>query len=190
MRCVTYLWILVLLVMTTGFCFAQQKNATGPWRFQSINSVGLLEGQTGSAFQLQTINGASYRSWFAGIGLGLDDYRFRTIPMFVDVRKEFGRSSKKFFLYADGGISFSWVTDNEKMAYSNEHFSNGFYDDFGLGYKMVLGRNNALQCSLGYSYKNITDTYSSEYISTPPIPPPDKINYSLNRLSIKLGWSF
>jgi hypothetical protein len=188
---------LACLVMVSVFCFAQQKTPTCLWRFQSINNVGLLEGQTGSAFQLQTINGARYQSWFAGLGLGLDDYRFRTIPLFMDIRKEFGKGSNHLFVYADGGISFSWVTDKEKMGYANEHFSNGFYDDFGLGYKTLLGKRNALQFSLGYSYKNITDTYTSYYFFTDlyfpgsqPGSPTESISYHLNRLSIKLGWSF
>ena len=181
-----------LLVMMTGFGFAQQKNQPGSWRFQSINSVGLLEGQAGSAFQLQTVNGARYFSWFAGIGVGLDNYRLRTIPIFLDVRKEFGNSSNKFFVYADAGISFSWIPDNEKMPYTQEHFSNGFYDDFGFGYKAALGKKNALQVSLGYSYKNLTDTYTYGYYNVDPPTgnPPEKISYYLNRLSIKLGWSF
>ena len=185
-----WLWTLAFLGMMTGICSAQQKSQAGSWRFQSINSVGLLEGQAGSAFQLQTINGAAYHSWFAGIGVGLDYYRLRTIPLFLDLRKEFGRSSHPFFIYADGGINFGWVTDMQKLGYVGEQFSNGFYDDLGLGYKAVLGKNNALLLSLGYSYKKITDTYISEYVGTPPLPPPTKINYSLNRLCIKLGWSF
>jgi hypothetical protein len=183
---------LTILVLMTGICFAQQESPVGKWRFQSINNVGLLEGQAGSAFQLQTINGAAYHSWFAGLGIGLDYYKLRTIPFFLDFRKEFGQSNQKFFLYADGGISFSWVTNMQKLGYVDEQFSNGFYDDLGLGYKTVLGKNNALLLSLGYSFKKITDTYSTPYygIDFPPTYPKEWVNYNLNRLTIKLGWSF
>ena len=182
----------LLLLFVTGSSVAQQKISPDRWRFQSVNSVGILEGQTGSAFQIQTVNGVCYQSWYAGVGLGLDYYRFRTIPLFMDIRKEFGKSSNKLFLYLDGGISFAWVTDDQKMPYNFEHFSNGFYDDMGIGYKALLGKKNALQISLGYTYKQLTDTYSSifYYNDLPPVYPPQKLNYSLNRLSIKLGWSF
>jgi len=183
--------ILFLLIISTGMGFAQQNQKREDWAFQSINNMGLLVGQTGPAFQLQSINGARYKSWFAGLGVGLDDYRFRTIPLFVDLRKDFGHSHHSIFAYADGGISISWVTNQEKMAYTHEDFSNGFYDDIGIGYKIVLGKN-ALQCSLGYSNKKIADTYSSPFynVDLPPVLAPQTIHYSLNRVSIKLGWSF
>ena len=192
-------FVLAILVLTFTRGSAQQKNPANDWHFQSIANVGLLEGQTGSAFQLQTINGARYKSWFAGVGLGLDFYRFRTIPLFLDIRKEFGSGTNKFFLYADGGISFSWLTDMEKTGYwPDEQFHNGFYNDFGLGYKTSVGKKSALLISLGYSYKKVKETYSSYnayipislYTEPGPLTTKEQINYSLNRLSIKLGWAF
>jgi hypothetical protein len=186
--------LLFLLTIMFKISSAQQKSLAGSWQFHSINNLGLLEGQTGSSFQIQSVNGAQYKSWFAGIGLGLDYYRYRTIPLFVDFRKEFGRSSNKLFVYIDLGISFSWVTDQQKMNYvTYDKFSNGFYSDLGLGYKINVGRSNSLLLSLGYSYKKITETYNLPFIYTGFPEPEDqiqKINYSLNRLSIKMGWVF
>ncbi|MEJ0080289.1 MAG: hypothetical protein WDM78_04865 [Puia sp.] len=191
--------LLTILVLLCTCGSAQQKIPANSWHFQSIANVGLLEGQTGSAFQLQTINGARYKSWFTGIGLGLDFYRFRTIPLFLDIRKEFGSGSNKFFIYADGGISFAWVTDMEKTDYwPDEQFHSGFYNDLGLGYKTSIGKKSALLISLGYSYKKVNETYASYNTYNPgliysepgPLNSKEQINYSLNRLSIKLGWTF
>ena len=129
---------------------AQKNTLTGQWQFHSINNLGLLEGETGSAFQLQTINGAQYKSWFAGVGIGLDFYRFRTIPLFVDIRKEFGKSNNKLFVYSDMGINFSWVTDQQKTSnVENDKFGNGFYGDWGFGYKVLVHKKNNLLLSLG-----------------------------------------
>ncbi len=126
---------------------AQQKTPPSQWQFHSINSVGLLEGETGSAFQLQTINGAQYKSWFTGVGLGLDFYRIRSIPLFADIRKEFGKENNKLFVYADFGINFSWATDQQKTSYvQGDKFSNGFYNDLGLGYKVSAGEKKMLWC--------------------------------------------
>src|ERR1700748_880249 len=83
--------------------FAQQKSVAMTWQFHSINNIGLLEGQAGAAMPLQTINGLQNKSWVVGAGVGLDDSRFRTLPLFVDIRKEFGTTQSKFFLYADAG---------------------------------------------------------------------------------------
>jgi hypothetical protein len=190
-------WLLICLLSGLAFCAtAQQKKSTGPWSFHSINNIGLLEGQTGSSFQIQTVNGAQYKSWFGGIGLGLDYYRYRTIPLFLDIRKEFGKSSNKLFLYADMGVSFCWLTDNQKMNYyQDDHFNNGMYGDFGVGYKIGLGRNDHdhLLLSLGYTFKKLNETYDAPEYFYPPAPGPvskDQINYNLNRLSIKIGWEF
>jgi hypothetical protein len=193
--------ILVLGMMSiAGVSSAQQTETSKSWQFRSINNLGLLEGETGSSFQLQTINGAAFRSWFAGIGLGIDYYRYRTIPLFADIRKEFGQARNKPFVYSDMGISFSWLTDNQKMNYRpDDHYGNGFYGDWGIGYKIAMAKNNALMISLGYSYKKITETYPTYFPWYPPINdipgpqvanPKDQIDYSLNRLSIKMGWQF
>ena len=186
-----------VLFLITALCLSvtvsgQQKAITSNWQFHSINNIGLLEGQTGSAFQIQSINGMQYKSWYGGIGLGLDFYRYRTIPLFIDIRKEFGSSVNKFFAYADGGVNFCWLTDNEKNTYlMDDHFDTGFYTDLGLGYKIGIGKSNHLLLGIGYSLKKLKETYNTYYYF-PPYNKTDKeeINYSLNRLTIKIGWEF
>jgi hypothetical protein len=191
--------VLVLLIVILSPAFAQQKTVANSWSFQSVLNAGLLEGQTGSSFQLQAINGARYKSWFAGIGLGLDYYRIRSIPLFVDVRKEFGKNRDKLFVYADGGISFTWASETQKTDYymPNPQFRNGFYSDLGFGYKAAVGKRSALLVSIGYSYKKASETYELPYYYYQYLYPTymmngtgDKINYSLNRLSMKIGWQF
>jgi len=183
----------IMLIGIVSISSAQQKASDRIWQFHSINNLGLLEGQTGSSFMIQTINGIQNRSWFVGAGVGLDFYRYRTIPLFIDIRKDFGQSVNKIFVYADLGTNFSWVTDNEKEHYLTEDkFGNGFYSDLGLGYKVRTGKNNSLLLSLGYSFKKLTETYRSQfyYPDLPPNEQFDRISYSLNRLSIKIGWQF
>ncbi len=191
------LLVFMLIGMIT-MSSAQTKTLSGQWQFHSINNVGLLEGETGSAFQLQTINGAQYKSWFAGVGLGLDFYRIRSIPLFADIRKEFGKGNNKLFVYADMGVNFSWATDLQKTSYvQNDKFSNGFYSDLGLGYKVAAGKKNAVVLSLGYSYKKTIESYDQQYYDpgfiytlTAQADGKEKINYSLNRLTVKIGWEF
>jgi hypothetical protein len=183
--------------------WAQQQKEKAGIAFHSINQVGLLNGQTGSAFQIQTVNGLQYKSWFAGIGAGIDYYRFRGIPLFVDIRKTFGHAKNKLFVYGDGGIQLNWATDKEKTTNGVEDkISNGLYLDGGLGYHIYINRSNAFLISLGYSYKKITDHspliyyYPFYYNSAITGVYPDqssqtnKLNYSLNRISIQLGWEF
>ena len=194
--------VFCLFIIMSGLVSAQEKKGANSWSFQSINNIGFLEGQTGSAFQLQTVNGVQYKSWFAGVGAGLDYYRYRTIPLFIDIRKEFFSGPNQLFIYTDAGVSFTWVTDNQKMGYVDDHFSNGFYSDLGLGYKRKVGKNDAILFSLGYSYKRLDESYTElyyNYNSYNMLPGTEtmynnnqmqKINYSLNRLSVKIGWEF
>jgi hypothetical protein len=191
----------ILCCFSWVFCSAQQTKAMTGIRFRSINQAGLLNGGYGSSWQLQTINGIQYRSWFGGIGVGLDDYRFRGIPLFADIRKTFGHSKNKVFVYGDGGIHFSWLTDKEKQntGQINDWYSNGPYLDGGLGYQVQLGGKNALLLSVGYSYKYLRQESNQLYFMPNNYPGPfnsdpgaavNTYHYQLNRISIKLGWAF
>ena len=183
----------LLAIMTIYFSalFAQQKIISRPFRFHSINNVVLLEGQAGSALQLPTINGAQYKSWFAGVGIGLDYYRYRTIPLFLDVRKEFGKRSNKLFIYEDAGMNFYWERDTYAKQFPvDDKFKNGFYGETGVGYKLKLNQRINLLFNAGYSYKNITEegTYPYMYpILAGMEYPVEKINYNLNRFVLQVG---
>lgn len=195
-----YQLIITLCCFSITICVAQQKKENTSILFHSINQTGLLNGQQSSACQIQTINGFQYKSWFGGIGIGLDYYRFRGIPLFADIRKTFGHNKNKLFVYADGGIHFSWVTDKEKNNYGSPgQFSNGLYLDGGIGYQIRVNSKNAILLNLGYSYKKVKETVSAyPYFYYPMIlvnisqnfSNTNTYNYHLNRISIKAGWEF
>ncbi|MBI2730097.1 MAG: hypothetical protein HYX40_04995 [Sphingobacteriales bacterium] len=164
-------------------------------RFQSINQTGLLQGQYESAVLLQTVNGIRMKQWFTGIGAGIDYYRFRSIPVFADVRRYLLNKKSSPFIYADGGVNFSWV-ENSKKILSNRGvtagFSNGLYTDVGLGYSFGVKNNVAFLLSAGYSYRNITEKREiTVWCFMPPCPPYiETYKYGLNRLAVKLGVQF
>jgi hypothetical protein len=186
--------LLSIVTICFSALFAQQKIISRPLKFHSINNIGLLEGQAGSAFQLQTVNGAQYKSWFAGVGIGLDYYRYRTIPLFFDVRKEFGKRSNKIFVYGDAGMNFYWATDKDVKQFPVDNkFKNGFYGEAGAGYKLKLNQRIHLLFNAGYSYKNISE--EGTYLYMYPILagmsyPVEKINYNLKRVVLKVGIEF
>ena len=194
-----YFLSVIMLSFLYSICPAQQQKGINRIQFHSINQLGLLNGETGSSCQIQTINGIQYKSWFAGIGVGLDYYRFRGIPLFADIRKTFGAAKNKLFVYGDGGIHFSWVTDKEKTVNGRPQskFSNGLYLDGGIGYQIQLSPKNALLLSVGYSYKQMKETAPVYYFypmivggDYPQSQPTNSYNYHLNRISIKVGWEF
>ena len=186
-------YILMLLVL--GSCIPAGANRTTKITSQDFNlsiMAGLLEGEKGSAFQLQTVNGVQYKGWFTGIGIGLDYYRIRSVPVFVDLRKNFGSLRKSFFAYLDGGIHYPWITDDQKD-FNGGVYSNGFYSDIGFGYRITLQGNTSVLLSLGYSYKKTVEK-GTPLVSCPFYGPcysgPQQIVYNLNRISFKLGFIF
>jgi hypothetical protein len=170
--------------------FAQSKA-----RFSSHNYVGLLEGEHGSSLQLQTINGVAFKSWFVGLGVGIDWYYRRSIPFFASIDKDFLQKGKRsFYFSANAGINFPWQTDNyhNEWGYNETKSTAGLYWSAGLGYKIGIGKgNDALLMQLGYDYKHVGEKVDLSYVFFPPeTDPHDQFDYHLRRLSIKVGWSF
>ncbi|MBC7905067.1 MAG: hypothetical protein H7Y27_16685 [Gemmatimonadaceae bacterium] len=163
--------------------------------FRSINQVGLLEGEAKSAFSIHTINGLSYNSWSAGIGVGIDYYHTRSIPLFIDIRKNLLRAKNSPFVYGDAGISFTWADSEQSQRHfgnDGSDFSNGIYYDMGLGYRVGLKNAQGILLSAGYTRKTLKESVTS---TVPCLIPPcpeytQSYNYSLHRLAIRLGWQF
>lgn len=145
--------------------------------FTSINQFGVATGEHDNGIMLQTINGLHYKTWFLGVGVGLDTYRAKTVPLFVDIRKSLLEKPSAPFLYADGGIQFSAEKKHNKDDYASKDYDPGLYYDVGAGYYMGLKNKNALLLSLGYSFKGLDYTY---YAAT--------YKYKLNRFSLKVGY--
>jgi hypothetical protein len=162
-------------------------------QFSSIAQLGILEGESGTTFQLQTINGIRFRTWSVGLGAGLDYYHYRTIPLFVDLRKDILNRSRTPFVYADLGMHFAWVQDENKMGWARTEFSNGLYYGFGVGYRLGLKKKDAFLFSLGYAFKAMEEKrYGTIYCINPPCDErlDETLDYGFRRLSLQLGFNF
>ena len=112
--------------------------------FSSTTQVGMLEGSSGTSFQFQTINGARYRNWFAGIGIGYDRYRLRSVPLFLDLRWSLFSRPNTPFVYGDVGYNFDWPEDRDKENWYTSDFSGGVYYDAGIGYRLGIGKKQGI----------------------------------------------
>ncbi len=182
------LFISVFVLLSTGTT-AQHKLI-----FSSQNYAGILEGEHRSKFQLQTINGIKFNTWFMGLGTGIDWYYLRSIPAFFSLNKDFWkRENRNFFIVMNGGINFPWKRDNyyNEWGYRVDKLVNGVYWEGGLGYKIGIGKgNDALLIQLGYSYKQVGEKAIVIYTDTPELNPMERFDYRLRRLSLKIGWNF
>jgi hypothetical protein len=192
---------LLFLVVLTGCVFitsAQEANQEQPAKkgcscsFSSINQAGILNGAKGAYYQLQSINGIKYKTWFAGVGVGVENY-FRTgIPLFIDVRKYLFDKSATPFLYADVGVHIiKDKTDQLNQWYAN-NYKNGIYTDAGVGYKFGFHGKDRWVISAGYSYKYVK--YDNVYLGTCQTTRcyENYFTYKnyLHRYAMKLGFQF
>jgi hypothetical protein len=159
--------------------------------FSARNYAGIMEGESGTALQLQTINGIRYGNWFAGIGTGLDYYYERSIPLFFSVARYLHSTKLPLYFTGDVGYNFPWVKSLYYFETPGEYHG-GLYWGTGLGYKFGFKNSNALLIDLGYNYKRLTQTYEQPVqCLVPPCPTYKEFyDYRLKRLSIKIGWMF
>lgn len=186
----------LLLISVSIFSSAQKKTCS--LEFHSINGLSFLNGENEVSAGLQSVNGLQKGNWFAGLGVGLDYYIHRSVPLFADLRYEFGKKKDKFFAYVDGGVNFAWVEDqvyngpiifDDPMMTNSGKFHNGYYTDAGLGYIINVKKAGGLVLSLGHSHKTLREdvTYTDWRTQQPTT---DIYRYKFNRIVVKLGWRF
>ena len=185
---------LFIPMLVLSVCVANGQNNKPVVKFHSLYSIALLQGQSGPAFQWQTINGVQYASWFAGVGAGVDYYNYRGVPLFIDLRKEFGSDLHKFFVYGDLGFHFNWLSASEKENnnfYYGGDFHKGIYTDAGIGYSLHAGKAGSLLFSIGHTYKTVNQS-RMDYTPVAYDGPPAVSNnrYSMGRVVFRLGWKF
>jgi len=184
---------IVILVSFSGAALSQQSPANKKKNcgcsFSSINQLGLLAGEKNEAFQVQTINGLQYRTWMVGAGVGIDGYRFRSIPLFLHLRKEFSLKSNAIFIYNDIGMNYPWLKTEQKSVWGpTEDYDHGIYYDGGIGYKILL-KKHAVVFGGGFSLKEFSEKRLSGFCPFvgPCYEQSDEYFYSLKRITLKLG---
>lgn len=167
------------------------QNTKTPVQFQSILQAGLLAGKTESSYTVQSINGIRWKTFSGGIGIGIDDYVFRTIPLFVDLRADVLNKKNTPFIFVNTGRQFCWLQSNQKnYNYFNPEYKAGFYVSTGAGYKLNILKKNALIISAAFSLKKVTETESPycNLAACPEAPAPLVNKYTFRRLALTAGW--
>lgn len=181
----TKLSLFIATMTMTLMALAQKERLS----FHPSVQVGLLEGSRGGALQLQAVQSLQYKTLSAGLGVGLDYYHTRSLPLFVDIRKALSKKEQRPFLYADGGYHFPWLTTDDKQNFIVSA-KGGFYYDAGIGYEFPVMKKNRFFFSAGMSGKEFL--VKQQVLSIIEIYPPFPItyyqyHYRLTRVSIKMG---
>ncbi|MDB5193208.1 MAG: hypothetical protein JWQ96_2771 [Segetibacter sp.] len=183
-------------LLILSFCFisfasiAQKK--VHKYNISSINQLGLLTGERGEAVQIQTINGVAKGNWFAGIGVGIDAYADRTVPLFLHTQHQFLKGSHSPVMYAAGGFSLPYLNFIQKEQLGIPNLETTPMYDIGVGWKFFMRGNRGLLLTAGYSYKQIKGSRELWKITIWPAGATtwETIEKNYTRISIKVGWQF
>jgi len=179
-----------LFFLFLSFASIAQKKVV---KFQTINSAGVVGGDDHVNSVFQTINGIKFSDWFAGIGIGVDNYRYKTLPLFIDGRWYFG-DEKKGFIYGDIGYNFPMKNKpgKEVYYYNTYDFNGGIYTDLGIGYQVSLNKYSSLSFSLGHSFKKLQNEIgvTMQCLVGPCPVDYSKYDYELGRMVLKAGLVF
>jgi hypothetical protein len=170
--------------------------AQSKFTFHSQNYIGVVAGEEDNDYQLQSINGFQKNTWFGGVGIGLDRYIIRSVPLFLSFTKYLSERQNSFYISVDGGTNFVWDNNsgNRYNGYNdNGKFTPSLYLGGDAGYRMGLkNKRNAILMNIGYSIKKLNESVTPALpCFNPPCPELDeKYEYDFRRISFKLGFLF
>lgn len=188
MRC-----FIVIALLATSISVQSQV------RFEGNIESGMMNGGWQTNGYVQTTQGVHYKQWFAGVGAGIDYYRYRTVPVFAELRRTFGNRSVRPYVLTAAGINTTWPNQLQKQENNGwwqtnvASFHNGFYGRVGVGVVLNADKKIRFGLNAACNYKTLSRTYS-EWIFE-PWPQPSNITektmeYRLNRLSVGLSVMF
>ena len=184
-------WLFYFIIVSFISIVAPAQKRT--IQFRSINQGAILFGKSELNGAIQTVNGIQFSNWFVATGIGLDFYRYKSLPVFFDARRCLGKD-KKGFLYADLGYNFPLknLPGKEVDYYTSYYFVGGIYTDVGIGVQVPIHKKSFLLFSLGYSSKRMeikTTSYLCGIVA-PCWVDYSKYDYNLNRIVLKAGLAF
>lgn len=182
-------FIFAVLLGFFGFTATAQNKIS----YHGQHYAGLLEGEQGSSFQFQTINGIRKGLLFAGLGTGVDYYYLRSIPVFLSFTHYLTDRPRGFFLSADLGTNRAWRKGPMDPFLVSQKYRSGLYWGASMGFRASFrNKKDAILLSLGYSYKQLREErVTPTFCINPPCPNfTENFNYQTKRVSVRLGWAF
>ena len=162
-----------LMLMFVLESYAQQKEC----KWWIVPELGLQAGSFEPSGDMRLNGGINYKGWLIGAGGGLDHYRFKSVPLYLQARKFIGNKRLRPFIIASAGINTPVETTVSK---SNNSFwnisiwnnvmapptiytySSGAYGELGLGYALINKKNRGLMMSFSYTQKNLSESYPKQ----------------------------
>jgi hypothetical protein len=163
--------IIGCLLLLTCRAAAQEKGKSSKPGVAIYPGISLVTGAAENSWQWQVVGAVVKKNWVAGIGAGMDYYRYRTVPVFLSVRRE-ELFRRLFFGYAGVGLTIPAVTDGQKKAFTvSDKFYTGVYAETGVGIRIPVRGKWSARVSLGYGFKSLREkaVYPDFSGSVPPL---------------------
>lgn len=153
-----------------------------------------------NGYQIQSIAGYRFHYLFyTGIGVALDHYSIRSLPVFIDLRADLLKNKSTPFAYADIGITNPWPKRSQyEYAKEPDKKIPGWYLNVGIGQRIRSRKSNhSWQLSIGYSLETMKLRYLRPVAGT-GFPQPgeeqpgyltEDFKYNFNRFVIKAGFT-
>lgn len=151
-------------------------------------------------YQIQSTVGYRFHyRYYAGIGVALDQYTIRSLPVFIDLRADLFRKKTTPFAYADVGLTNPWPKKSQfELQKEPDKKIPGWYLNTGIGWRFRSRiSDQSWEISIGYSLETMKIRYLQP-ISNAGFPEPDgqlpnvrvqTFKYTFNRFVIKAGFT-
>src|SRR5947208_3326946 len=118
---------IILLLLLGTYCFT---NAQKKISYSGSVEGGILKGSNPVNSFVFTTHGIAFNQYTFGVGSGIDFYSFRSIPLFVDVKRIFSNKAVGNFVQTAAGINFT--SSNSKDVKLIYQYTQGGYLDNGF----------------------------------------------------------
>ncbi len=158
-----------LALLLTGCLFFGLFSYAQKIDFYLAPEIGLLSSKTDVAKTIGLTAGLSHNQWIYGIGASLDYYKFRSLPLFAEVKRMFGNNLNTPFVYMRAGQNIDLVLDRQHLhpqywnwgvPISDCDFSNGLFYEAGAGMAFKNKKGKGTFLSIGYSRKTLSENWT------------------------------
>ena len=176
------------LLLTSITTSAQEKKQ----KIWIMPETGFQFGANEPSGDLRLQGGIQKGSWLFGGGSGIDYYRFRSTPVYAQVRKLFKFRGTTPFLMASAGYNFKNASDTVPDWFTSRVYdrTGGYYGELGGGFVFRVFKKERLSLSVTKNIKQVKESYDMDFWLGPGQTRSARSSnlYTMHRVVIRAAW--
>ena len=188
--------LLLLALLGSSAVKAQQKK----WKPWVLPEAGKLIAASDFSTDYRLNAGLEKNGLMLGLGGAIDQYRFQSYPVYLQVRKEFVFRKINGTVFSSMGYNLKSGTETIsnwtgwwRPSTRDVTYSGGAYAELGLAHAVKILKKQRLHLSVSWVMKSLQESYPSEIWN-----PTDQISrtitnqvrYNMHRTALRVGWKF